>query len=51
MVDLGLAKPDEGAHDRDVDVNRAPASQHARKHRHAMFGERVRPVPASTTLV
>jgi len=36
-----LTEANEGAHDRDVDVDRALTSEHARQHRNAMFGESV----------
>jgi len=35
------AKPHEGAHDRDIDLHRTFAAQHAGKHRYALLGEGV----------
>ena len=37
----------EGAHDRDVHLDRALAAQHARKHRDAVLGESERRIPAA----
>src|ERR1700675_658654 len=41
------AELEEGAHDRDIDLDGAIAAKNAGEHRHAMFGESVRKITAT----
>jgi hypothetical protein len=42
---------EEGAHDRDIDVNGAIAVEYAGKHSDAVFGENARKITAATAAV
>jgi hypothetical protein len=42
------SQPNERAHDFDIDAHCAIAAKHARQHRNALLGERVRPRPTTT---